>query len=658
MGALLYLLSAIGTLVLVRRFVPISRPVRAVLILLPLCLTGRALFTGRVYAPIDLNYHFDPLASMATRVGIDRIANPLPADVAVQFLPWNAALRWSIAHRQLPLWNPFELSGNVLAAAAQAAPFHPVTLLGLLLPPADAPGFTASMTYFLAALGMFLFLRNLELRSLPSLFGAAGWALSTYVVAFTHTAHGNAIALLPLVMLGARMVALHPGVRATALLAASLILLTLCGHPETTLHVVALAAVYVIVSARARLGIVAASALGAGVIALLLTAFFLLPLIDAIPQTREYLHRQSGNHAGSSSLRVVAHLLRNDIVPFAEGMAGEEEPRHEEEPLHRSMGIAYAGAMLFAPALLALLRARTRETWFFAGVVLFGLLAGAEAPGLSDLLARLPLFSLAINARMISFAAFGICVLAAIGLQVSAVERERLAWIYLGVAGAITVLLAMIARHSTLTPDFFRVNAAHEIIPLLLAFALLRAPVRRSAVAGILGILLLQRVTEIGGFIPAIDRRAFAPQIAGFENFPPARRAVSHRRTGLALRAEHRRALRARRRPRLPGHDVLAPGGDVFALVDPAAGLVEPRRRSHRADAVANERPLRPRDRRLRRAAGLAADRALSRLSVAGERQCPSARLRAARGSPRSERRDGRHACLPRFRRRGLDRNG
>src|SRR5207248_5179964 len=85
-AALLYLLSAAGTLVLVRRFVALSRPAWAVLILLPLCLTGRALVTGRVYAPIDVAYHFDPLASMATRVGVERIANPLPSDVPVQFL--------------------------------------------------------------------------------------------------------------------------------------------------------------------------------------------------------------------------------------------------------------------------------------------------------------------------------------------------------------------------------------------------------------------------------------------------------------------------------------------------------------------------------------------------------------------------------------------
>ena len=227
----------------------------------------------------------------------------------------------------------------------------------------------AAMTYFLAALGMFLFLRNLELRQLPSLFGAAGWALSTYVVAFTQTAHGNAIALLPLVMLGARCVALRPGIRATAMLASALILITLCGHPETTLHVVALAIAYVIFCARARLSRVAISGLAAGIIALLLTAFFLAPMIDAIPQTREYLHRKSGGEARSASWSVVAHVLRSNILPFAEGMPGEEEPQHERGLQHRSMGTAYAGAMLFAPALFALLRARTREKWFFGGVV-------------------------------------------------------------------------------------------------------------------------------------------------------------------------------------------------------------------------------------------------------------------------------------------------
>jgi hypothetical protein len=520
-AALLYLLSAVSALLLVRRFLALSRPVAAVLILLPLCLTGRALVTGDVYAPIDLAYHFDPLASMATKVGIDRIANPLPSDVTVQFLPWNAALRWTIAHGQWPLWNPFELGGNVLAAAAQSAPFHPVTLLGLLLPMPDALGFMASMAYFLAALGMFLFLRNLELRSLPSLFGAAGWMLSTYVITYTHTAHGNAIALLPLVMLGARMVARSPGVRAASLLAGALILLTLCGHPETSLHIIALATVYLLFCTREKWGLVIVSGLGAGIAALLLTAFFLLPMIDAIPQTREYQHRRSGAETTIASWSTVAHVLMIDLIPFADGTPGIEETRHDGSMRHRSLGSAYCGAMMLAPALLALVRARTREKYFFLAVILFALLAGAEAPGVTNLLAHLPGFGIAINARMISFAAFGICALGAIGLQESLAKHDTLAWLFLGVAMTIAIAIALVAAEGTLTPDFVRANAIREVVPLLLAFALLRAfTMPRALMAGLLALLLLQRVMEIGGFIATVDRRAFFPPIAGFEQLP------------------------------------------------------------------------------------------------------------------------------------------
>jgi hypothetical protein len=322
-------------------------------------------------------------------------------------------------------------------------------------------------------------------------------------------------------MLGARCVALRPGIRATALLASALILITLCGHPETSLHVVALAVAYVIFCARIRLSRVAISGLAAGVIALLLTAFFLAPMIDAIPQTREYLHRKSGAAAGSASWGVVAHVLRSNVVPFSEGTPGEEEPQHERGLQHHSMGTAYAGAMLFAPALFALLRARTREKWFFGGVTVFGFLAGAEAPIVSAILARLPIFSLAINARMISFAAFAICVLAAIGLHASLTERRRLAFVFLIVGLAIAALTMLMAIHSTLTPDFVRANAIREVAPLLLAFALLIAfRTNRAAAGGLLVLLLLQRMIEIGGFIPAVDRRAFFPPIAGFENLP------------------------------------------------------------------------------------------------------------------------------------------
>src|SRR5258708_15619279 len=176
----------------------------AVLIVVPLVFTGPALLTGRVYAPIDLAYTSEPLASVALAAGVTHTANDALSDVYPQFVPWNAALRWAAAHHEWPLWNPFELGGGVLAGAAQSAPYHPLTLLVLLLSQAQALTFAATMMFFVAALTIFLLARELELAGIAAIFAAAAWAFSTHVVTFAHTAHGNAVAMMPLVLLAAR----------------------------------------------------------------------------------------------------------------------------------------------------------------------------------------------------------------------------------------------------------------------------------------------------------------------------------------------------------------------------------------------------------------------------------------------------------------------
>ena len=100
--------------------------------------------------------------------------------------------------------------------------------------------------------------------------------------------------------------------------------------------------------------------------------------------------------------------------------------------------------MLFAPATPgAAACADARQVVLRRASSCSDLLAGARGSGASAMCwTRLPIFNLAINARMISFAAFGICVLAAIGLQVSIAERARLAWLFLWLALTITALIA------------------------------------------------------------------------------------------------------------------------------------------------------------------------------------------------------------------------
>src|SRR5205823_12881995 len=111
------------------------------------------------------------------------------------------------------------------------------------------------------------------------------------------TAYALSLATMPLVLLAARWLARAPSMRSALALAATLLVTILAGHPETTLHIVTVAVAYFFVERwRAHdrqwkraipLGV------SAGVLALLLAAFALLPFLEAARQTTEYRDRQT-----------------------------------------------------------------------------------------------------------------------------------------------------------------------------------------------------------------------------------------------------------------------------------------------------------------------------------------------------------------------------
>src|SRR3954451_23706330 len=500
MCALLFAVSAAAAIACLRLATPLSRRAMIVLALLPLCLTGRALYNGWIYAPVDIAYTNEPLASLAEEAGVTRVLNPAASDVFAQFLPWHAAMREAVRDGQSPLWNRFDSIGHPLLGAAQVAPLHPVTMLGLLLPAPDEPAFAASMLFLLAALSMFALLRELKVAEIAASFGAAAWMLSTYLVSFAGTAHGLSLSVLPLVLLGARRVARKANVRAMIVLIIALLLLVLSGHPETTLHVVALGIAFFFFEwmPRPRRNALFAG-LGAGAITLLLAAIYLLPIFDTLDQTREVHERTAiaNVHAGATEL---AHRLRVNLLPFLEGQQGEPA-MHEAAVIHGWFSTTYSGSLLFAPAIYTLLFVRDRRRWFFGGLLLFGLAAGVKLPGLADVLARLPGFSLALNERMLAFAAFALALLAAIGVDEFIKERRR-ALAMLFIATAIVFVVAFIAAQpaihaAALSRSFIRLHAMRMFVPLFFGAAVaLGIRSRRHAAIALLALLLIQRAGE------------------------------------------------------------------------------------------------------------------------------------------------------------------
>src|SRR6476469_6235353 len=182
MSAIVYFAASIVTLLVAQRITRFSRAAAIVIVMLPLLFTGRAMFSGGVFGPVDIAYTYEPLASVASRAGVGAVVNPSISDVYSEFLPWNESLRRSIARGEWPLWDPFSLCGAPLAGAAQSSPYHPITILGLLVPAGQASAFTAAMMLMSAVLTAFLLFREFVGTEIAALFGAAGWMCSTHLV--------------------------------------------------------------------------------------------------------------------------------------------------------------------------------------------------------------------------------------------------------------------------------------------------------------------------------------------------------------------------------------------------------------------------------------------------------------------------------------------
>lgn len=491
---------------------------------------------GGLYGPSDLYFSADPWKRVAAGTGIGAPRNPILSDLAFANLPWRAAVRDAAVNGRAPLWNRFVLAGGPLLATAQAGVFHPATWLGLWLPLPLSWTFSCTFTIFLALLCAFLFFRDLGLDSVPALIGASAWGFSTYVVFWIGWSVGPSTASFPLLLLGLRRLAREPG-RASMLLTAAALCLSLAGgHPESTLHCAAAGAFFFLWLLLARPGPAAARSLagatGSALLALLLSAPQLFPLLEAIPHSAEYRQRREALGSGIARQSVAwseaTRRILPDLLPFAHGIYGKS-PVQAERSDGSGMPLGYAGAILFPLALLAFRgpRPASRERPAFVGFLAAGLLYGASMPGLMDLTSRLPGFALALNYRLVFLAGIGLAGLAALGAQ-RLHETEapvRLA----GACGIVAVALLALAilfravfRERGLGAGFVWTNLAFEVVPLILLalFAAWARPTGTRLAAAALLLLVAQRGLEMSGTYPTLPASTLAPPLATLASLP------------------------------------------------------------------------------------------------------------------------------------------
>jgi len=250
---------------------------------------GAALATPLLQVPTDVAYSYRPW--LETQAGPVVANNPLLFDVVSQMVPFRALVRARLFAGEAPLWAHEVGAGQPLLGNAQSAPFAPLHLVAIGLPPLRALTLAAALQTLLALLLMHALLRALGGGEAGAALAAVAYALSSYLVAWSYYPIGMAACWVPGVLLG--LVALSRGERgALAGLVACGLGLALSGHPETLAHT-AIASAVTLAALLARPGAISRRRfLGRLALATLLTALFaapvLLPFLEVVPESERW----------------------------------------------------------------------------------------------------------------------------------------------------------------------------------------------------------------------------------------------------------------------------------------------------------------------------------------------------------------------------------
>ncbi|MCC6729102.1 MAG: YfhO family protein [Chthonomonadales bacterium] len=134
--------------------------------------------TGRVLLPADLVPLMRPWAATAPERFPDlRFAQNQMHGPIFEYYSWRYAARERLRSGQVPLWNPDELSGNVLLANNQSAVLYPPNLLLYVLPLWSGINLVTLLHTLLTGLFMYGLLRALRLGAPAAAAGASVWML-------------------------------------------------------------------------------------------------------------------------------------------------------------------------------------------------------------------------------------------------------------------------------------------------------------------------------------------------------------------------------------------------------------------------------------------------------------------------------------------------
>jgi hypothetical protein len=359
--------------------------------------SSRGVLRGDVVAVVIL------IALPAALFGLPAILghSVLPGDDLTQNYPLRVLVGRQIGSGHLPLFDPYIWSGAPLLADWNAGAVYPLTLLFAILPGTAAWAMNLIITWAVAAVGMFWFLRCLRLATLPSFLGAFSFAFAGAIPAQVgHFGLVAGMSWVPLELVAILRLSQDRGYASrlgwVCVLAGAFGLTILAGEPraiDDAALVVVIYAAWQIARLGRRWVPAALSVAGGLVVGVFLGAVQLLPGLAAVATSQ----RATTSAALFNSGSLAPKWLLLTLVPDLLGGSGSFSQPSFLASYNLAEVTSYVGVLplIAAVVLLGRIRLRSRPpewlVWHVMAIVgaLFAL--GGNTP-LGHLLLHLPLF--------------------------------------------------------------------------------------------------------------------------------------------------------------------------------------------------------------------------------------------------------------------------
>ncbi|MBU3978137.1 YfhO family protein, partial [Patescibacteria group bacterium] len=417
-------------------------------------------------------------------------------DVIRELYPWKHFAIEMFKKGQIAFWNPYDFSGNPLMANFQSGAFYPLNLIFFALPFNGGWTLFIFLAPFLSALFTYLYLREIKIGKVASIFSGIVFAFSSYMVVWMEYGNiGHTFLWLPLGLFLTEKLINDFKRKYLFFLIALFFTASLAGYIQGYSYIIITLLYYYFVKSIYSKQILTRKTVLyciAILIPALLTSFQLFPTLEL------FQHSSRGNY----SLEAIEKLLNPwwyMITVIAPDFFGNPASRNHFFYGTYIERVSYFGVIPFILALSALFQFRKRKEIAIFGVVfIVSLLLAYDILFTKFLyLIPVPVISTTVPTRVLSLFVLSGSILAGFGLEILLKEgRRKPVFLTSGFAvlllsiGWITALFnnMTVSQRNLIIPSFFVL--LFLILSWFYLFSLLSFPRRRESIKRLFIIVL------------------------------------------------------------------------------------------------------------------------------------------------------------------------